>query len=60
MAYSNERLIALLTICLLSHEVLCGCQAGISVRALAAAATILAASRGGGVFSLFFGDCRLP
>jgi hypothetical protein len=47
-------LIALLTICLLSHEVVCRPQAGISPRALAAVATILAASRGGGVFSLFF------
>ena len=61
MAYSNDRLIALLTICVLSHEVLCGCQAGISARAPAAAAIILAASRGGGVFFAFFlviADCH--
>jgi hypothetical protein len=51
---SNGLLIALLTICLLSHEVPCRPQAGISARALAAAATILATSRGGGVFFAFF------
>ena len=53
MAYSNDRLTVIRTICSHCLLVVCGCHTGISARALAAA-TILAVSRGGGVFSLFF------
>jgi hypothetical protein len=61
MVSSNGLLIALQTVCSISHDVLCGCHTGISARALVAAATILAASRGGGVFFAFFlviADCH--